>query len=203
MDAEPYQAFPYMPPDASIREAYVDIFHLNMQVDERWSKLVFDKIFSMFALLFVIPIVCAIFASHLIISVFFPAQRGSLIVYYEAVSKGKIFRKYKFRTIKRQFINQDPALRGRWQAYAAEWNPESYTYLGVMLKALYLDELPQLFNILAGHMSVVGPRPLAIHHYERDLAQGNNFSKVVEGRPFWPLASVERHSSVRKLRAGI
>jgi len=90
-----------------------------------------------------------------------------------AVSAGKVFQKYKIRLIKEKYIDQEGAKRGDWLAYSAEWTPDSRTHVGQFAKKFYLDELPQFYSVLRGDMSIVGPRPLAVLHYERDRQQGN------------------------------
>ena len=100
---------------------------------------------------------------------------------YKAVSAGKIFEKYKIRLIKMKYIDQEGAKRGDWHAYSAEWSSVTRTYVGSFVKKFYLDEIPQFYCVLKGDMSIVGPRPLAVHHYERDLKQGNVTRKLIKG----------------------
>ena len=110
-----------------------------------------------------------------------PENKGPMFFSYNAVSGGLSIPKYKIRLIKTKYIEPEGARRGDWLAYSAEWSPESRTYVGRFVKKYYLDEIPQLYSILKGDMSFVGPRPLAILHYERDLAQGNVTRKLIKG----------------------
>jgi lipopolysaccharide/colanic/teichoic acid biosynthesis glycosyltransferase len=183
MDAEPVQAFPHLPPSPTIRLRYARFFEFGA-TDERSAKVAFDRIVGSLALLGAVPIVCLILAAHAFISLFFPEERGSLLVSYSAISRGVVFRKLKFRTIRRAHI--DTSVEGDWRAYSAEWTPGCRTYLGHFLKSCYLDELPQLLNVVSGQMSLVGPRPLADHHYQRDLAQGNVHRKLLKAGLFGP-----------------
>ncbi len=64
---------------------------------------------------------------------------------------GEVFRIYKFRTMYRE----EGSSRQVW----AKRNDLRVTRVGRLLRAFRLDELPQLFNVLLGHMNIVGPRP--------------------------------------------
>ncbi|MGX4771134.1 sugar transferase [Bradyrhizobium guangdongense] len=127
-----------------------------------------------------------ILATHIFMCMFFESERGPLLISYSAVSKGRLFRKYKFRVVRQCYVDGAAAAAGEWRAYAAEWDPKCRTYLGQFLKRYYLDELPQLLNIVSGEMSFVGPRPLAIHHYRRDLEQGNVHRTLLTAGLFGP-----------------
>ena len=94
----------------------------------------------------------------LIISVFIKlTSRGKVIYKQERVGKdGKTFTLYKFRTMVKDAEKQvGPVLASR--------NDPRVTFIGRILRVTRIDELPQLFNVLCGQMSLVGPRPERPH----------------------------------------
>lgn len=112
----------------------------------KWKRL-FDIVVSFFALILLSPvflIICTINLFTPDCKVFFSHERRG--------RRGKPFRIYKFQTMKNSAPNC---------ATADLENPEQYiTKFGKILRKTSLDELPQLWNILKGDMSFVGPRPL-------------------------------------------
>jgi lipopolysaccharide/colanic/teichoic acid biosynthesis glycosyltransferase len=119
--------------------------------------------------------------AYVIEGVLLPENKGPLIFNYKAISAGRVFPKYKIRLIKTKYIDAEGAARGDWAAFSAEWTRDSRTYVGRFVKKFYLDELPQFFSVLKGDMSIVGPRPLAVVHFERDRSQGNVSRLLLRG----------------------
>lgn len=72
--------------------------------------------------------------------------------------RGRVFTIYKFRTMA---VTEDCA-----KVRQATRNDERVTASGALLRKLSIDELPQLWNVLKGDMSIVGPRPHALAHDE-------------------------------------
>lgn len=180
-NAEPAIAFPYKPPSDEIRVRYAHIFALNAPLKPRLPKLLFDKIAASFFLVLAAPILLLVKIAYVVEGILDPDCRGPMFFSYNAISQGKVIPKYKIRLIKEKYIDQEGAKRGDWHAYSAEWTPDSRTAVGHFVKKFYLDELPQFYSILKGDMSFVGPRPLAVHHYERDRAQGNVTRYLLKG----------------------
>lgn len=109
-------------------------------------------------------------------------SRGPAIFSQERVGKkGKMFRCYKFRTMREDadvmlenLLASNPELRDRWEQYWKLDNDPRITRVGRFLRSTSLDELPQIFNVLKGEMSLVGPRPVTreeIDVHYRDMAQ--------------------------------
>mgnify|MGYP000097161857 CR=1 FL=1 len=178
---EPEEAFPYKAPDALTKKKYAKIFEIKETLKPRLFKLLFDKLASSIILIIASPILILIKVAYLVEGLIIPENSGPMFFFYNAVSGGKIIKKYKIRLIKSSFIDPELAKLNDWKAYSKEWSPKSRTYVGTFVKKFYLDELPQFYSILKGDMSFVGPRPLAIIHYERDLAQGNVTRRLLKG----------------------
>ena len=180
--SEPSIAFPYKPPSEHVKKKYAYIFDIKRPLKPRIMKLVFDKFFATIFLIFLtMPVLIILKVSYLIESLIDSESKGPILFYYYAVSGGKKFKQYKIRIIKQKFVDKDLAASGDWHAYKNEWMPASRTFTGRIVKAFYLDELPQFWSILKGDMSFVGPRPLACHHYEKDINQGNITRSLIRG----------------------
>ncbi len=89
--------------------------------------------------------------------------------------RGRPFRIYKFRTMTNQRDAQGQLLP----------DAQRMTRLGRFLRSSSLDELPELFNILRGEMSFVGPRPLLMQYLERYSPEQARRHDVLPGLTGW------------------
>lgn len=143
--------------------------HLRVNTDatkrsDRWSngaKRSFDIVASFTGILILLPVLA------LIAAVIVATSRGPAIFKHERVGRdGERFKVWKFRSMREDANVVDLAAyvaadtkRVDSPAYKSPDDPR-VTPIGKFLRKTGLDELPQLFNVLAGTMSLVGPRPL-------------------------------------------
>lgn len=109
----------------------------------------FDFVVSLFLLVIMLP---ALLVTPFL--VFFSLGRPVLFVQVRPGLNGKAFKMYKFRTMHEM---KDGGLLG-------VGDMERMTRVGRFLRSTSLDELPQLWNVLKGDMSLVGPRPLLMDY---------------------------------------
>jgi len=94
--------------------------------------------------------------------------------HYRVGHDGKLFRCLKFRTMYREseqmlsdLLARSPEARAEWKRDQKLRNDPRITPIGNFLRNTSLDELPQLFNVLRGEMSLVGPRPITVGELTR------------------------------------
>lgn len=127
----------------------------------RIIKRTFDIVGSLSLLIFLSPLFAYIWAQV-------RKDGGDPIYGHERIGRdGRPFKCLKFRTmvlnaqeILQELLEADPDVRAEWEAtYKLKCDPR-VTPIGKFLRRTSLDELPQLFNVLRGEMSLVGPRPI-------------------------------------------
>lgn len=125
-------------------------------------KRTFDILFSIAALTFALPL-------FLILAFIIRLSSPGKIIYgHERIGRGgRPFRCYKFRTMYadadirlNEILQIDSALKYEWEKSYKLKNDPRITPVGKVLRKTSFDELPQLWNILRGDLSVVGPRPV-------------------------------------------
>jgi lipopolysaccharide/colanic/teichoic acid biosynthesis glycosyltransferase len=133
---------------------------------QAFIKRSFDLLISGIAVLLLSPIYLAISAAIKLTSsgpVFFTQLR--------VTKGGHIFKMFKFRTMRNdadQFLEVNGIDTTAPFFKLGEDDPR-LTRLGALLRKLSLDELPQLFNVVKGEMSLVGPRPLPAEQVAENL----------------------------------
>jgi exopolysaccharide production protein ExoY len=135
-------------------------------------------------------LILAIVFSPLIIAIFLLMRRssGSVIYKHRRVGcDGQMFECLKFRTmvpnadqILRDLLERDPAMKAEWVRDHKLRNDPRITRVGRFLRRTSLDELPQIWNVVRGEMSLVGPRPVV---REELLRYGRNVGAYLAAKP--------------------
>ena len=118
---------------------------------------------------------------------------------------GRAFRLLKMRTMVHdaeaaleRHLEANPAARAQWEVKQKLTDDPRITRVGRILRKTSLDELPQLWNVLTGDMSLVGPRPMMVN--QRDLYPGTAYYELRPGIT-GPWQVSERHESDFATRA--
>ncbi len=147
----------------------------------RASKRLFDLVVSLALLLLLSPLF-ALLAYQI------TRDGGGVFFAHERVGRfGKLFKCYKFRSmvvnskeVLANLLATDPAAKAEWNKDFKLKNDPRINELGALIRRTSLDELPQLFNVLIGDMSLVGPRPVVQDELER---YGDDIDYYLMARP--------------------
>ena len=131
-------------------------------------KRFFDVSFSLILLVLILPLL-----SFVAVVVLWKMGTPILFIQPRPGLKGKLFNLVKFRTMANQTSNKTAS------------DEERLTRTGLLLRRYSLDELPELFNILVGDMSFVGPRPLLKEYLPLYNEQQNRRHEVKPGLTGW------------------
>lgn len=136
-------------------------------------KRIFDVLLALGSLVLFAPVM-------LIIYVLIKKEDpdGDVIYAQERVGlNGKPFKLYKFRS-----MHMDAEALNTPQLYAGEDDPR-LTKVGKFIRAHHLDEFPQLWNVLKGEMSFVGPRPERQYYIDQIIEHNPDYVKLYALRP--------------------
>jgi Undecaprenyl-phosphate galactose phosphotransferase WbaP len=146
-------------------------------------KRLFDFVVALTAVLFLAPVLLAVALAIYINS------PGPVSYCQRRIGRdGKEFRLWKFRTMVvdadaalEKHLQNDPLLHAEWMRDHKLRNDPRITSIGRLLRKTSMDELPQLWNVLCGEMSLVGPRPIRQPEVEKYGTIFDQYRRVTPG----------------------
>jgi undecaprenyl-phosphate galactose phosphotransferase len=148
----------------------------------RFSKRLFDIVST--------ALLIALLSPLLLVIAWLARRDGGPVVFghRRIGAYGQTFKCWKFRTmvpnaehVLRELLATDPSARAEWERDFKLKNDPRITPVGRFLRVTSLDELPQLFNVLAGDMSLVGPRPIVADEVKRYGAAFHDYARCRPG----------------------
>ena len=134
-------------------------------------KRILDKTLSVLLLVVLAPVFALLFAAMGLDGLLRPDDRGAWLYRERRISRGREFDLLKFRTLRREVLERTRGQESHVRLLEAD--ESNLTWAGRrLLKPWYLDELPQLWNVLRGDMSLVGPRPWPPSMVANQVAEG-------------------------------
>ena len=149
----------------------------------RVIKRVFDLLFTICGGLCILPFL-------LVIAVMVAVDnKGNVIFAHRRIGRdGKEFKCYKFQTMipnaqeaLEKYLAENPEARKEWEESFKLTDDPRVTKLGSILRKTSLDEMPQLWNVIKGDMSLVGPRPIVAKEIERYGEYFREYAMVTPG----------------------
>ena len=135
----------------------------------RWIKYSFDFICTLIGTVITSPLLLLIAAG-----IYFDSPGPVIFKHIRIGKNGKAFGCYKFRTMcmdadkkLAELLENDAEAKKEWEQDFKLKNDPRVTKIGKFLRKTSLDELPQIFNVLKGEMSLVGPRPVVEAELEK------------------------------------
>jgi len=161
----------------------LELRHNLLQPSARWLKRGLDLLLVLVGGTLLLPLLALL---ALLVKL---DSRGTVFFSHKRIGQGgRYFRAWKFRTmvqdadrVLQQALEHSPELGAEWeQGHKLKADPRT-TRMGRWLRRTSLDELPQLWNVLRGEMSLVGPRPIVDAEVERYGDRFELFKQVQPG----------------------
>jgi lipopolysaccharide/colanic/teichoic acid biosynthesis glycosyltransferase len=134
----------------------------------RWGKEIRERVLAALLLVPALPVFALCAAAIKLEGLIDRRARGPVLFREDRVARGVVFGLIKFRTLDADAL----AALGPGPTHIKSLEDDHLTRVGRILHRWYLDELPQLYNVVHGDMGLVGTRPWPIDAYEAEMARG-------------------------------
>jgi len=157
--------------------------HYEFNQLENWQVRIFDLLLIFLSLPLLIPLFLMI-----TIAIKLDSNGGALYRHTRIGKGAQVFKVLKFRTMVKdadkvlaKYLEENPKLLAEWNTDQKLKDDPRITRIGKILRKTSLDELPQLWNVVKGEMSLVGPRPIVADEIDRYCDRFRFYTQVPPG----------------------